>query len=81
MTEHASAAEVARIAKGLSGAQKRCVLSGNLPARQWGTVDALRRKGLILVRVCHPDGNGLSWTDKAHAVRAILSDGGGDAGE
>jgi hypothetical protein len=60
------------IAEGLSEAQRRCVKSGNLPARQWATVDALRRKGLIRVRVCHPDGNGLSWTDLGRAVRRAI---------
>ncbi len=58
----------------MSEAQKRAVMRGVLPTRQWGTIDALKRQGMVLVRVCHPDENGLSWTPLGLAVRARLKE-------
>lgn len=55
----------------LTPAQRKAVISGKFDCR-WATIEALRAKGLIAIRTCFPDGNGIVFTKLGEAVRADL---------
>jgi len=65
--------EAERVAAGLTKAQVRTVQHGFQHAN-WPTIKALEGKGLVCIRVCFPDGNGLSLTPLGQSVATILKE-------
>lgn len=59
------------IAAGLSEAQKRAVISGGV-GKAWSTTTALHKRGIVSIRTCFPDGQGIVLTPLGQQVRAIL---------
>lgn len=63
--------EIDKMIGRLSPAQKRCILSASFNG-EWATVLSLVRRGILLRRVCHPDGNGISLTLMGQTMRDRL---------
>lgn len=63
------------IARSLSPAQRRAVANG-LRKTAWPTIQALNRRGLVDIRVCFPDGEGIRLNAVGQSVRAIIEDEG-----
>ncbi len=61
----------ARVAGELTKAQTKTVQHGFQHAN-WPTIKALEKAGLVNIRVCFPDGNGLTLTPLGEAVRKHL---------
>lgn len=59
-----------KLAKSLTKAQRDAVL--NSFRCEWRTIQALRKRGIVVIRTCFPDGNGLPFTPLGLALRNHL---------